>query len=101
MQKHTRVYMKAFGFDTSDFIPCERCGAKATDIHHIDARGMGGSKDKDVIENLQALCRSCHVVYGDKKEYKEMLVKIHQLHMRNKGVHPVSEPHFSLQNQEV
>ena len=48
------------GYDETDWIPCEVCGAKAVDIHHIEARGMGGSKTKDVIENLMALCRSCH-----------------------------------------
>jgi len=47
------------------------------DIHHIDARGMGGGKDADVIENLMAVCRSCHEKYGDKKEYKEFLKRIH------------------------
>jgi 5-methylcytosine-specific restriction endonuclease McrA len=30
------------------------------DIHHIEPRGMGGSKTLDVIENLMALCRECH-----------------------------------------
>jgi len=53
------------------------CGQQATDIHHIDARGMGGSKERDVIENLQALCRSCHLKYGDIKEHKEMLRIVH------------------------
>jgi 5-methylcytosine-specific restriction endonuclease McrA len=38
---------------------------------------MGGSKQKDYIENLQALCRECHLKYGDKKQYKEFLEEIH------------------------
>ena len=33
---------------------------EAVDIHHISAKGMGGSKCKDYIENLTALCRACH-----------------------------------------
>lgn len=67
------------GYDTSDFIPCEVCGKKAVDIHHIEARGMGGSDKKDVIENLMALCRECHIKYGDITKAKDYLKKIHQL----------------------
>lgn len=60
MKKHTKVYFESFGYDVSDFIPCEVCQAKAVDIHHIERRGMGGSKTKDTPDNLQALCRTCH-----------------------------------------
>jgi len=79
MKKHTRTYLNYFGYDESDFIPCEVCGSKAQDIHHINARGMGGnpSGDKDAITNLQALCRECHVKYGDQKVYKKMLIEYH------------------------
>ena len=69
--------MSYFGYDESDFIPCEVCGLKAVDINHIDARGMGGSKTKDTIDNLQALCRECHTDFGDKKKYKDELKAIH------------------------
>ena len=65
--------MDHFGYDMYDYIPCEACGRKAVDIHHIKARGMGGSKQMDVIENLQALCRKCHLDYGDKKEWMDFL----------------------------
>jgi hypothetical protein len=79
VKSHTKIYLKHFGYDTSDFIPCEICGGRAVDINHIDARGMGGNPkgDKDVITNLQALCRPCHVYYGDKKQYKEFLKEKH------------------------
>ena len=60
-----------------DFIPCELCGAKGVDIHHIDCRGMGGSKEKDTIENLMALCRKCHILRGDIKNDIPFLKKIH------------------------
>jgi len=70
--------MDYFGYDKSDFIPCEICSQKAVDIHHIEARGMGGTKQKDSIENLMALCREHHLFYGDKKEYKEWLKFIHE-----------------------
>ena len=77
MRKHTKIYLDYFGYDESSFIKCEVCGKKAVDIHHISARGMGGSKHKDYIENLMALCRSCHDKYGDKKQFKEYLTNIH------------------------
>lgn len=78
LKRHTKIYLNHFGFDTTDFIPCEVCRSKAVDIHHIEARGMGGSKNADTIENLMALCRKHHEMYGDKKEFKEWLKKVHQ-----------------------
>jgi 5-methylcytosine-specific restriction endonuclease McrA len=66
------------GYKNSDFIPCEVCGRQAVDIHHIKARGMGGSKDKDEIENLMAVCRSCHLEYGDKKQWVDFLTDKHK-----------------------
>ena len=77
MKKHTKIYLEFFEYDESDFIPCELCGSKAVDIHHINARGMGGSKNADTIENLMAVCRKCHEIFGDKKEHKDYLFKIH------------------------
>jgi 5-methylcytosine-specific restriction endonuclease McrA len=77
MRKHTQIYLQGMGYKKTDFIPCEVCGSQAVDIHHIEARGMGGSKDKDTIENLMGLCRNCHIEYGDKKQYKEFLKDIH------------------------
>jgi hypothetical protein len=79
MKNHVKVYLEHFGYDTENpFIPCEICGQRAVDIHHIHARGMGGSKKKDDIENLMALDRECHIQYGDIKELIPELIKIHQ-----------------------
>lgn len=77
MKNHTKVYLEYFEYTTADFIPCEVCDKTAVDIHHIDSRKIGGSKTKDVIENLMAVCRECHNKYGDKKQYKEFLQQIH------------------------
>ncbi len=69
--------MDFFGYDEASFIPCEICGNRAVDIHHIQCKGMGGSKTKDNIENLQAVCRKCHTDYGDISEFKEKLKAVH------------------------
>ena len=77
MKKHVKLYLDFFGYGLEDFIPCEICRKKAVDIHHIKARGMGGSKSADKIENLMALCREDHIAFGDKKQYLEELQEIH------------------------
>jgi 5-methylcytosine-specific restriction endonuclease McrA len=83
MKKHTKTYLNYFGYDTTDFIPCEICGNQAVDIHHIEARGMGGNPkgDKDEIDNLMAVCRNCHEEFGDRAEHKHMLKVVHKVKM--------------------
>jgi hypothetical protein len=78
LRNHTKVYLNHFGYTGEDFIPCETCGARAVDIHHIEARRMGGTKKGDTIDNLMALCREHHLQYGDKKQYIEFLKDIHK-----------------------
>jgi len=54
--------MDFFDYGEQSFVMCEMCEQdKATDIHHLSPRGMGGSKEKDFIENLMGLCRDCHI----------------------------------------
>jgi len=77
MKAHTKIYLSHFKYDVSDFIPCELCNDKAVDIHHIECRGMGGTIKKDVIDNLMALCRKCHIDYGDKKQHIDYLKEVH------------------------
>jgi len=61
VKKHTKLYMDFFDYGEQDFVMCEMCQQdRAVDIHHLDSRGMGGSKTKDYIENLMGLCRDCH-----------------------------------------
>jgi hypothetical protein len=84
MKKHTKIYLDYFGYDQSSWIPCEMCGQTAVDINHIDAKGMGGSKLKDNIENLMAMCRKCHMDLGDKKEHKVMMKVVHQVKMNER-----------------
>ncbi len=88
MQKHTKIYLKSMGYDQSDFIQCEIIGCEVAviDVHHIDCKGMGGSKTKDYIENLQGLCRHHHERYGDKKDYTDWLRYCHIKAMQERNV---------------
>ena len=88
MKKHTKIYLNALGYDLFDFIPSEISGVRANDIHHIDCKGMGGNpnKDKDRIENLQAVTRQEHLDYGDKKEHMAFLYKKHYEFLEYHGV---------------
>ncbi len=78
MKPHTIIYLSSLGYHVSDFIPSELSLHKAQDIHHIEPRGMGGSKGKDRIENLMALTREEHIKYGDKKQFKHFLLTKHK-----------------------
>ena len=78
MKAYLKIYLNDRGFTTTDFIPCEVCGAQAQDIHHIQPRGMGGSKERDTPDNLIAMCRPCHheADFGTKlpKDYLRQIV---------------------------
>ena len=86
MQKHTKIYMDYFGYDISDYIPCESCGSRAQDVHHIDNKGMGGSKEKDYIENLAGLCRTCHDLCHEFEEVNQKVKHIHLINVKRKEV---------------
>ena len=83
MKKHTKIYLNYFGLGEQDFFFCEyewvvnKKEVRAVDINHIDARGMGGSKNKDHITNLMATSRDLHNKFGDIKSMKEKLKEIH------------------------
>jgi len=77
MKDYTKVYLDYFGFSTTDFVPCENCGAKAVDIHHLTPR----STRKDLInkiENLMALCRECHTKAERFHNFNEDLRLVHR-----------------------
>lgn len=83
MQKHTKLYLKAFGYTDTCFVPSEMSHQKAVDIHHIVSRGKGG---EDRIENLMALTRKEHEKYGDKVMYMKDLLYIHEHKLRTKKI---------------
>ncbi len=78
MKKHTLIYLSHFHYSLEEFMPCEICSNRAVDIHHIEARGMGGTSQKDSIDNLMGLCRECHIHFGDKKNYLKYLKETHK-----------------------
>jgi len=88
MKAHTIIYMKAFGYSEGEFIPCEISGYFSNDIHHIEARGMGGdpTRQKDRIENLMAVTRKYHDLYGDSPEFMAYLYRQHEQSMIDAGV---------------
>lgn len=78
--------MDFFDYNISDWIACEcGCGQKAIDIHHLDSRGMGGSRSKDVIENLVAVSRKCHEKAESDKEFNEQLRMKHLDNIKNRA----------------
>ena len=84
MKKHTKVYFKGMNIHPSDWVACEWAGSgwygTANDINHIIPRGMGGSKTKDYIENLVAMCRHCHLEFEAKRIGKE---ELREKHLKN------------------
>jgi predicted HNH restriction endonuclease len=73
MKPHVKLYMETYGYGEQDFIPCAYCKSRSTDIHHLIPKGMGGSKTKDYILNLVALCRNCHNIAHSDREFNEKL----------------------------
>jgi len=42
---------------------------------------MGGSKTKDTIENLAALCRECHMFAEEDPKFNKRVKKLHKLYI--------------------
>ena len=79
MQKHIKNYLDANGFTGYEFIPCEVCGCKSVDIHHIEPRSKFGKNKKDEQDkpsNLIALCRLCHDKAHNNKEFNNSLKEL-------------------------
>lgn len=77
MKPYTKTYLKYFGFDESDFIPCEICGSKAVDIHHLEPKSRAKAK-VNFIDNLMALCRVCHDDCGRSYSMNEHAKLLHR-----------------------
>lgn len=77
MKKHIKIYRSFFDYGEQDFTYSELSGQRASDVHHIEARGMGGSKEKDHIENLIGLTREEHDLAENGTYSKEFLKEVH------------------------
>jgi hypothetical protein len=81
--------MQFFNYEEQDFIPCEMCGARAVDIHHLERRNK---TKNDFIENLVGLCRDCHIKTDDSmfnmfcriKHLENVCVQVYDLIQVNK-----------------
>ena len=80
MQPHVKIYLNYFDYGMDDFVPCELCGRRSVDIHHIQGRGKG----KNVITNLMALCRSCHTK-AHTSVNKAVMQARHDIFLENKS----------------
>ena len=77
MKKYVRVYLDHFGYCESDVIMCEVCKKeRASEIHHVLSRSRRPDLLNDII-NLMAICRGCHVSFGDNNLYLDLLQNIH------------------------
>ena len=82
MQPYVKIYLDYFDYKTQNEVLCEACQAPANDIHHIHGRG----KDRDVIDNLIALCRRHHEMAHFSKNYiaPEQFQLIHNYFMQGR-----------------
>ena len=78
MKAHTKIYLKHFEYGEQDFIPCENCGGRCVDVHHLDGRGPG----MDVIENLMGLCREDHDEAHRNPTFNKKLKEKHLLYLK-------------------
>jgi len=85
LKPYTKTYLQYFGYSTADFIPCEVCGAKSVDVHHLTPRSL--RKDLvNKIDNLVALCREHHDQAGKDKAFNESLRLIHRRRLLANGL---------------
>jgi len=53
MQKYAKNYLEYFGYTVADFIPCECCGAKSQDFHHVIPRSKFGKNNKEEQDRVE------------------------------------------------
>lgn len=79
--------MKYFGFDESDFVPCEICGGKVADVHHIRSKSLAKKLEND-ISNLMGLCRVHHDLAHASYQFAQNLSAIHRKYMLKHSNNP-------------
>jgi hypothetical protein len=85
VKPYVKTYLQYFGYSGFEFIPCEVCGSKAVDIHHLTPRSL--RKDLiNKIDNLTALCRGCHDRAGRDRAFNDELRYIHRRKLLANGL---------------
>ena len=84
MKPYKKLYLDFFGYDCGDYIPSEVSGLPGTDYHHLQHKGMGGSKSKDFIENISCLTRKEHDRCHNDKDYNHEVQIRHLEYIRLK-----------------
>jgi len=81
MKNHTKIFYKAFNYPLhpDTFVESEISKERAVDIHHIVNR-------ENRIENLMAVTRTEHNIFGEKKNKMTFLLKLHRFYLIDKGV---------------
>ena len=72
MVGYKKIYLDYYGLTTQDWIACLGCGGTSIDIHHLIFKSQGG---KDVIENLAAVCRECHIKAHSDQIFNQSLIQ--------------------------
>lgn len=77
MKPYIATYFKYFGYDESSWIPCEcGCGKQAVDIHYLEPKSIAKAKI-NLIDNLCAVSRECHIKADADRKFNEELKLIH------------------------
>ena len=81
MKNHTKIYYKAFDYPLHQdtFVESEISRDRAADIHHIVNR-------EDRIENLMAVTRQEHNIFGEKTNKMSFLLRLHRFYLIDKKV---------------
>jgi hypothetical protein len=77
VKSYVKKYLTHFGYDISDWIPCEcGCGRQGVDIHHLQPRSTAKHL-LNHIENLCAVSRECHQRADRDRNFNEELKQKH------------------------
>ena len=79
MIKYKKIFLDFWDYAPGEFIPCTNCGANSVDLHHLIFKSHGG---KDTVENLAPVCRECHNIAHDHKEFNEILKLKHAYNIK-------------------
>ena len=77
MKPYVKTYLAYFGYDESSWIPCEICGAKCVEIHHLEPKSIAKAKE-NLIDNLIGICRECHNLCHSNRQFNEDAKLIHR-----------------------